>query len=48
MYVCVFVQLLYVFFFKSSDKLLNYLILHAEFIEVKMEMLKTLALGEIS
>ena len=34
-------QLLYVVFAKSSDKLLHYLILRAEFIEVKMETLKT-------
>ena len=37
-----FVQLLYVVFVKSSDRLLNYLILYPEFIEVKMETVRTL------
>ena len=39
------VQLLYVVFVKSSNKLLNYFMLDPAFIEVKMETLKTL--GEI-
>ena len=39
---CLFVFAFFnVVFVKSPDKLLHYLILHAEFIEVKMETLKT-------